>query len=383
MPPRSKGPYLYLKRGPDRSPVWIIRDGRKRVRTGCDEGAVDQARLALADYIQAQHAPERRERRLSDVPVADVIAIYAADRVAASPRARQTARRLDVLNDFWGGKSLAEVTGRNCRAYVAWLGSEGGARRDLQDLSAAIQHHHREGYHRETIRVALPPRGMRRETWLTRDEVARLLWACWRAREHQNAVATGKHPLRHIARFVLMAYYTASRPGACLTASIVAASGRSVIDMDQGVFYRLAEGKAATNKRQPPVRLPNRLHAHLERWARIGVIDAFVVDWRGKPVASVKTGFARAVRLAQLPAATTPYTLRHTSITHMMQRGVPIWIVAGFAGTSEAMIRLHYGHHHPDHMREATDALDRRGATSGRKQANKDATRREQTPRKA
>lgn len=357
MPPRSKGPYLYLKRGRDRSPVWIIRDGHKRVGTGCDEGDVEQARLALADYIQARHSPERRERRLAEIPVADVIAIYAADRVEGSPRAKQIARRLAILNDFWGGKSLADVTGRNCRAYAAWLGTEGGARRDLQDLSAAIQHHHREGYHREAVRVALPARGKRRETWLTRDEVARLVWSSWRAREHQNAVATGKHPLRHIARFVLLAYYTASRPGACLTASVVAASGRSVIDMAQGVFYRLAEGKAATNKRQPPVRLPARLRAHIARWEEIGVIESFVVEWQGKPVASVKTGFARAARLAQLPARVTPYTLRHTSITHMMQRGAPIWEVAGFAGTSEAMIRAHYGHHHPDAMGEAIKAI--------------------------
>jgi hypothetical protein len=33
---------------------------------------------------------------------------------------------------------LSEVTGANCRAYAAGRGSNGGARRDLQDLAAAI-----------------------------------------------------------------------------------------------------------------------------------------------------------------------------------------------------------------------------------------------------
>jgi hypothetical protein len=41
---------------------------------------------------------------------------------------------------------------------------------------------------------------------------------------------------------------------------------RSFVDLANGVFYRLADGQRATNKRQPPVPIPPRLLAHLRRW---------------------------------------------------------------------------------------------------------------------
>jgi hypothetical protein len=40
-----------------------------------------------------------------------------------------------------------------------------------------------------------------------------------------------------------------------------------------------------------------------------------------------------------------------------MQRGVPIWQAAGFLGMSAEMIERTYGHHHPDYMRGAAEAI--------------------------
>lgn len=196
-----------------------------------------------------------------------------------------------------------------------------------------------------------------REEWLTRGEIARLVWTCWRACEVQGNNPTSKRTTRHLARFVLLAYYTASRPGAVLTASWHAAAGRSYLDLEHGVFYRLRAGARETAKRQPPVRLAPRLLAHLRRWRALG--GSWAVEYHGAPVASVKVAFGRACASAGLGAGVSPYTLRHTAITHMMQLGVPIWEAAGLAGTSEAMVRAHYGHHHPDHMRSAVAALAR------------------------
>jgi hypothetical protein len=47
-----------------------------------------------------------------------------------------------------------------------------------------------------------------------------------------------------------------------------------------------------------PVRLPKRLLAHLERWKRLGIARHAVVEWNGKPVASVRKSFAAAVYTA-------------------------------------------------------------------------------------
>ena len=150
-------------------------------------------------------------------------------------------------------------------------------RRDLEDLRAAINHHSREGLHRGLVRVALPGKGRGRDRWLTRSEAAALLWTCWRYREvqtqHRGAlknqkIETDKRPLRHIARFILIGLYTGTRAGAIASASPYRDEGRSYVDLEHGIFYRLAQGRIATKKRQPPAPLPDRLLAHMRRWVR-------------------------------------------------------------------------------------------------------------------
>ena len=210
---------------------------------------------------------------------------------------------------------------------------------------------------------------MPRDRWLTRSEIAKLLWACWKHREIQTRhrgrdkgqkLPTEKRPLRHLARFILIGVYTGTRAGAIASASPVRAEGRSFVDLDQGIFYRLATGRRATNKRQPPAPLPVRLLAHLRRWQRLGLAGSHFVEFNGKPVKSVKTGFAKAVALAQLAKGSgkvVPHTLRHTAATWLMQRGVPAWEAAGYLGMSTQMIERVYGHHSPEHLRNAADAI--------------------------
>ena len=225
----------------------------------------------------------------------------------------------------------------------------------LRICARAIRHHAKEGLHRGTVVISLPPKGLPRDRWLTRSEAARLLRACWSTREIQRTIPTIKFPLRHIARFILIGLYTGTRASAIAAAAPMRAEGRAYVDLDGGVFYRLAIGKRATNKRQPPVPIPPRLLAHMRRWARLGAGGHFV-EWHGKPVRSVKTGFARAVALAGLPGV-TPHTLRHTAATWLMQRGVPVWEAAGFLGMSPEMVGQTYGHHHPDYLRNAANMI--------------------------
>ncbi|MDB5515743.1 MAG: hypothetical protein QOI59_2994 [Gammaproteobacteria bacterium] len=95
----------------------------------------------------------------------------------------------------------------------------------------------------------------------------------------------------------------------------------------------------------------------------MGIAKGHFVEWHGKPVLSVKTGFASAVRIAGLDVTVgnvTPHTLRHTAATWLMQRAAPMWEAAGFLGMSEKTLRDTYGHHHPDHMRGAAEAIGSR-----------------------
>ena len=100
--------------------------------------------------------------------------------------------------------------------------------------------------------------------------------------------------------------------------------------------------------------------AYLRRWKRQADPEngsGFVVEWRGQPIQCVKVGFAHAVELAGLEEGISPHTLRHSAVTHMMQRGVPTYEAAGFSGMGEDVLRRHYAHHHPDHMGDAVAAM--------------------------
>src|SRR3982074_2499089 len=81
----------------------------------------------------------------------------------------------------------------------------------------------------------------------------------------------------------------------------------------------------------------------VKRWVRLGMAKSHFVEWNGKPISSVKTGFGSAVRLAGLDVAAgnvTPHTLRHTAATWLMQRAAPMWEAAGFLGMSEKIRAL-------------------------------------------
>jgi integrase len=155
----------------------------------------------------------------------------------------------------------------------------------------------------------------------------------------------------------LIGIYTGTRASAIATASPVPEQGRSFVDLDRGIFYRKQIGKRATKKRQTPAPVPPRLLAHMRRWARQKLIAECFVEFNGKPVASVKKGFKSAVGLARLEGKVTPHTLRHTFATWLMQRGVPVWEAAGFLGMSAEVLLGTYGHHHPDFLHGAANAI--------------------------
>ncbi len=347
---------------------WLIKDGGRQIGTGCSAGEREEAERKLADYIASKYEPERRERSLSEIRIADVIAIYLKDVAPGHARPEKAGERAERLLEFFGDKRLDEINGSLCRAYVKHRegkgrtnrGKGGGAKRDLEDLRAAIGHHHAEGLHRAVVRVVLPERGEPRKRWLPRGEFARLLWTCWRTPEIQRGKPTDKRPLRHLCRFLLLGVYTGSRPGAVLNATWDRGPGRSWVDVDRGIFHRQPEAKAETNKRQPTVRLHPRLAAHMRRWKQKDGGAGYVVRFDGGPVASVKTALASASKAAGLNESVTGYAMRHTCATWLISKGVPVWDVAQFLGTSVQMIEKHYGHHAPDFQDRALAALARK-----------------------
>ena len=111
-------------------------------------------------------------------------------------------------------------------------------------------------------------------------------------------------------------------------------------------------------KRTPTVPVPSRLLAHLRHWERMGA--RWVVEIDGQRVGSVRTAWRKALRDSGIDPC-RPHDLRHTCATWLMQAGADKWAVGGYLGMGLDMLERVYGHHHPDHLRGAVEAMERRG----------------------
>lgn len=328
--------------------------------------------------------------------VTDVIAYYAENVAPNQSKPKEALARLQTLNDFFGRMTLADVNGKLCRDFVSGSRTIPTARRQLEDLRAAIKHYQAEGYVTTIPVIVMPEKSESRTRWLTRDEAARLLRAAWRMRQSWKGQESDRRTGQHIARFILVGLYTGTRSAAICGAAVGPAEGRGFVDLERGVFYRKADGAKETKKRQPPVRLPTRLLAHMRRWASTPTVvktkgrgkskthgrmiaHDYVVEWQGEPVLSVKKGFRSACEAAGLgwyedrviDGATTrvfvtdvtPHVLRHTAATWLMQNGTSLSDAADYLGMTEAVLRATYYHSHPDFQAEAASRITAKAPT--------------------
>lgn len=231
MPRRAKGPRLWWR--PARrdaagnlthAGAWFILDGTVQRGTGLGADApAEQREAALTAYLVEKNAGGRHhgQRDPSQIPIDDVLTLYAID-VAEMRHAdlTKTASRLAFLRGYWGGKTLDQVTGAECRAYARHRGSEAAARRELEDFRAAINHHRTEGLHDRIVSVVLPDRSPPRERWLTRAEAARLIGTTWRHVGGNGGQGASRRNRQHVARFMILARYMGSRATVLATASI-------------------------------------------------------------------------------------------------------------------------------------------------------------------
>lgn len=348
---RAKGTRLWLrparpKRG-ERA-VWIIRDGGRGYSTGCHEHDIGGAEAALQKHLAKKHDPAKsRGGNPLSARLPDVISLYAKEVAIGHARPAETARRLAMIARHFGDCPISAIDRSACIGYARARGKDQAARRELEDLRAAVNHWLGDNIVSARVNIELPEKAPSREIWHTRSEMAKLIWAAWR--KSQPTPNGGKrYVARHIARFMIMGVYTGTRAAAICEAALGPAIGRGYVDTDQGVYYRRAPGTAETTKRRPPVRLHPRALAHIRRWKAKGICKSAVVEWNGKPVKRVSKGYAAVSKAAGIRS--TPHALRHTAVTLAMQSGADPYAAGHYFGITLEMLMKVYGHHHPDHQ---------------------------------
>jgi len=321
---------------------WTVNGRSRKLSTGTADR--QEAEILRAEWVLKNSKPTG-PRDPSQVLVTDALNEYALARGPKVVGKETMANGIEHLARLWEGKTVAEIPSY-IDAYIKKRDrAVGTVRRELGLLQAAVNHEHKKGRLSRSVVVELPPAPPSKERWLARQEAAKLIRA---ARKDPKARL-------YMPLFVLIGLYTGRRKEAILSLRW------PQVDLKAGLLDFEIEGRVRTKKQRGKVPIPDRLLPHLVRARRRGSDLGPVMHISGRPIANIKKGFAAACKRAGIEGV-TPHTLRHTAASWLMQSGTPTIEIAKYLGMSERTLIATYGHHQPDWLRGAANAIgSRRG----------------------
>lgn len=391
MPRRREPPRIELqaerknRNGSIEKAVWVIKHfdegkGRQAVIStgyGADEGADAQKYFAKWLLNRTSEEPIQRNREANDVPIAEILDHFIEERVKVKVGSahKPLARPGDVLAyvvdliDWWGDKTVADVTRQSCQRYVERCATPTAGRNRLEYLRRAINLAQDDSIIVTAPKVYLPPKPKARDEVFERDDIAKLMRYCLRRGTYtygeKKSGKTGKagtvrqtkrRPWRHLMPYILMATYTGTRSRRMFTASFIREAGRPWIDLKRGVYHRAAPGEdVASNKAAPTCKIPKRLLRHMRRWYKMG--RRYPIEYNGKPIQSSK-GLKKAIAELFPDKNLVPHSFRHTAATWLMRRSeLSVHDIAGFLGMSLETLDRVYGKHRVSHQTAIDDAI--------------------------
>jgi integrase len=417
--PKPKPPRLYFR---EDERTWVILDRGRQIRTGCSREQTEAAAQALSNHIGRRFQRTAGERDPAQLAIADVIVAYEqtkrprdydelratlAARRPITPEGRKKIEhhdelvyRLQNINTFMGGDKIGEIKKQLCTDYVDWRThrpnhrndmraappprrqvSNQSARRELEDLRAAIGAWHADFVLNFVPVVTLPAKAEGRKRWLTRIEAARLLGAAlgfvfdgqantWK-RDDRGRLArrdrVTRTRRRHAARFILVGLYSGRREETIRRTLWRGSTSQPSLDLEHMVYHGRGIDELETRKRRPPARIATRLRPHLKRWRAMdlaleqelgSVVQHVVHRPDGRPLlGKIKTAWNGILQDAALGDDVVRHALRHTAATWLMQSGIDRWQAAGFLGMTVEQLEEGYGHQHPDFQQDAAAAF--------------------------
>lgn len=236
-----------------------------------------------------------------------------------------------------------QISVEDCRTYVATkrerLG-DGTIWTQLGHLRTVMSWAVKRRLIEHAPHIERPSQPAPRERRLINTEITRLL-------------ATPCEP--HIRLAVILMLTTAARVRAVLELTW------DRVDFDRGLIHLRRPDFTTRKGRATPPMNDSARGALLA--AREAALTPYVIEWAGKPVGSIKKGFAALVKRAGLDDV-SPHVLRHTAACRMAEAGVPMDEIAQYLGHSSTRITAQvYARYSPDHLRKAARALELPGGS--------------------
>ena len=306
-------------------------DGQRSRRESLETKDLEEAKTHFSQWLIIDTLPANH-----DYTIDELFGLYDDEHlgtVADPSRARQ---RLGFLRQHFGNLTPDMIRPNVVMDYLKKRPvTSSTVRGELAILKAALNHNVKAGRIDSFPHIQLPPKGEPRDRWLTTVEVHELF---------NNAEARRQADrLSRVERFIWIALEAAARK------RTIEQLTWDRVDLERGTIDFRVPGKAATKKRQARVPVSDRLAPVLER-AYNEKKGNYVLDHSG----SIRTAFENLAITSGMTGV-TPHVLRHTAATHMAQRGVSLWQIAGILGNSVQMVEETYAHQCPDNLRQAVN----------------------------
>jgi integrase len=366
----------YRRLGGGKAGKWIARhytptDGRKYLSIGSADDLLDADGADTLTFAQAQARAagwfrdiERGTGRvLQPITVAEAMGAYVADYLARGGKAERDLRttiKAHILPDL-GGKNVASLTNATLRAWHHRLsaaparlrtgakakhanvrapedgegrrGRRSTANRVLTVLKAALSLAYRDGRVQsdDTWRRVRPFPNVDapRVRYLTDDEALRLVNAC-------GADLRG---------LVTAALLTAMRYGEL--ARLRAAD----FDEDAGLLH-IREAKGGKPRCVPLTDEGRRFFESIAAGKPGGDLLLTSTDGAAWGKSHQHRPLIEACAVARIAPAVSFHILRHTAASRLVQRGVPMAVIAALLGNTEAICARHYAHLAPSYVNE-------------------------------
>jgi len=305
--------------------TWVENGKRRRVRL--------DAKTAREADAEGRRVFAAARALTGGQTVRDLWTAY-RNHVDGRPVAQSLDWRANTILPIFGDLTPDQITPEDCRAHIARRRAQGRADgtiwTEMGLLRNVLSWAVKQGMIDRAPHIERPSKPAPKDRHLTRAEVEKLL----------DAPAEP-----HVRLAILLMLTTAARVAAVLELTW------DRVDLMRGQIDYRTPG-ATTRKGRAVVPINATLRAAL-MVARGAALSDHVVEWAGKPVASIKRGFARTVSEAGLRDV-TPHTLRHTAAVHMAEGGVPMPVIAQYLGHSDSRItEAVYARYSPEHLRSA------------------------------
>lgn len=311
---------------------WVDQGGRHRVSLGTDS-------RAEADRLLAQFIANKRAAQSDVVTVAEAWEGYQKS-LQGRPAGNTMTFLWKSIGPNFGNRGAETLTEDDCRGYIEHRRkqgrSDGTIWTELSRLRSALKWAANKRMIAAAPKIWTPPPSPPREKRMTRQQVSAFLAAC---------------DFPHIRLFSVLAITTGARMGAILELTW------DRVDFDRGMIRYRDPARAETNKRRAETPInPLALSALTE--ARKGALTAFVIEWGGQKVKTVKKGISAAAKRAGMPWV-TPHVFRHSAGCILAEAGIPMAEIAQLLGHKDSRTTEKiYARFSPTYLRKASAALD-------------------------